>query len=713
MRRLSIVLAMALSLVFGMATFAFADEGAGDNYDATHGEYPVTKNSKYVAIGDLSLDSSVEFATYAELLAAAIEDYAAEQGLEFDAASVSDFQVLGGQSMLTADVLRMVQTPEWRAVIQGADLVTVGMGTEDLTTGLNEELVSILKKYVSQTKNYQPISQDWSSFGGAIDVEYVMQSLAQIEAVLAEQMGDPSLAAAFADILELYCYNFACFLVDCTSVVDGVRDANPDAQIVIVGLNNIFDGLAVDLNGTTVDLGAYCTMIVETADARYLAYIEGLEADNVTFVSVPHAGSDAVDVLNEALPTLMGGVPSKPAEYISFLTTMSGIYSLFTDETRVGEWLPNEAGHQYIYNQISEALTLTVPSAEPEPGDQPEEEPAFVKRLRGSLARDTAAAISGEAFQNGLVADAEGDKWVIVARDDDFRDAMSATGLAGALNAPIILTDRTGLSEVAKNEIERLGANRAYIVGGKGAMPGDFEGQLAAIGCIAEPRVSGSAAYDTSVKCAELIAMYNARDGYEDTTVIVAYGQNFQDALSMSSFAYAYRCPIFLQTFGAKAADRGLTAEAVALINDVYADAPIIVAGGKGAVSDESVAPIGFDETAGDVRLRGKDGFETSSNIADYMVSNNLLSPETMVVASGAQAPKGLDALAGAALAGQTKGVMLLVNGQTAFGSINTMAMDSFLEKHADEVKAAYVLGGGFVIPEASVIDPIKEALGI
>lgn len=714
MRRFTVALAVSLSLVFGMATFAFADEGAESNYDAMHGEYAVTENAKYVAIGDLSLDSSADFATYAELMAAAIERYATEQGIEFDAASLSDFQVLGGQSMVTADILEMVKTPEWRAVIQGADLVTVGMGTEDLTTRVNGELVTILKAYVSQNSNYVPISQDWSVFGSEIDVESVQRSLDAIEEVLVEQTGNRSLAAAFADILELYSYAFACYLVDCCDVVEGVRDANPDAQIVIVGLNNIFDGLVVDLNDTQIDLGSYCTQIVEISDARYLSYVNGLEGDNVTFVSVPNAGSDAVEVLTEALPALMGGVPSKPAEYIAFLTTMGEIYSLFSNEERVGEWLPNAAGHEYIYGQISEALTFMLPAEEPEPGtgdspgDLPEDEGVFVKRIWGNYARDTAAFISEETYSFG-----KSSNWIVIARDDDFRDAMSATGLAGALDAPILLTDRNGLSEVAKDEIERLGAQHAYIIGGKGAMPGDFEAELATIGCIAEPRVYGTASYDTSVKCAELIAEFNAADGYGDASIIVAYGQNFQDALSMSSYAYAYRCPIFLQTFGAKATDRGLTAEAVELIGNAYANAPIIVAGGKGAVSDASVAAVGFNEASGDIRLWGNDGYETSRNIADYMVSEGRLKPSTMVVASGAQAPKGLDALAGAALAGQSEGVMLLVNGQSSFGSVNTTALDAFLEKYAADVEAAYVLGGAYVMPEATVLDPIKETLGV
>ena len=53
--------------------------------------------------------------------------------------------------------------------------------------------------------------------------------------------------------------------------------------------------------------------------------------------------------------------------------------------------------------------------------------------LAGEASADTAAAIAKEAFPEGVSSG-----WVVIARDDDFADAMSATGLAGALDAPIL-----------------------------------------------------------------------------------------------------------------------------------------------------------------------------------------------------------------------------------------------------------------------------------
>ena len=105
-------------------------------------------------------------------------------------------------------------------------------------------------------------------------------------------------------------------------------------------------------------------------------------------------------------------------------------------------------------------------------------------RLAGESAADTSARIATEAFP-------EGSEWVVIARDDDFADAMSATGLAGVLNAPIVLTDRYSLSDAAARAVQTLGAKKAYIIGGTGAIPGDIEGSLATFGCQTQDAYSG------------------------------------------------------------------------------------------------------------------------------------------------------------------------------------------------------------------------------
>lgn len=62
--------------------------------------------------------------------------------------------------------------------------------------------------------------------------------------------------------------------------------------------------------------------------------------------------------------------------------------------------------------------------------------------------------------------------------------------------------------------------------------------------------------------------------------------------------------------------------------------------GGPGAAPRSSVEDVfGKDRVA---RIFGEDGYDTSNQIATYMVNNKLLSANTVCIASGAQRPRAL-----------------------------------------------------------------------
>ena len=354
-----------------------------------------------------------------------------------------------------------------------------------------------------------------------------------------------------------------------------------------------------------------------------------------------------------------------------------------------------------------------------------------IERLSGNEAQDTAKEIALKAFEqvgeDGKTTYEQTDN-VVVACNDDFADAMSATGLAGALNAPILLTERTQLSSAVSDVISTLGAKNVYIIGGVNAVKPDVEAALKALSGIKDvKRVAGYDYFDTSVKCAEEIKTVQEAAGKTPSSdVIVAYGQNFQDALSISSFAYKYELPIFLTTPGEGSADRGLTngyhtqatgdedtnLSAAAYIRTIIKDgSTIYVPGGKGAVADSNV--YGFGDKVTVTRFAGADdGYDTSNVVATKLTEkdasgNSKLNGETVIVACGAETPKGVDALAGAALAGKKEGVILLVNSKAYDDgnsgnkiSVKTLTGDSaFLLQNPDIAYKTYVLGGTGVLP--------------
>lgn len=365
---------------------------------------------------------------------------------------------------------------------------------------------------------------------------------------------------------------------------------------------------------------------------------------------------------------------------------------------------PDKAGSYVLTLQVSNAFDPENPASVIVRVDAVD---ATVATLAGDEAFQTSVAISQEAFSN------ESADCVVLVRDDDFADAMSATGLAGALNAPILLVNRdSGLSDEVKAEIARLGAKQAIIVGGKAAIPADLEGQLSDINVTTQGRVFGTEAADTSVACAKKIAEVT---GSQPAYAVVAMSDNFQDALSMSSFAYAHKAPIILETVGDDAAERSLPVGGLSVLNG--ASEQVFVAGGVKAISDESISGVNPDKVK---RLSGNDGYDTSNQIANYLVANGLLSAETVVVANGGEGAKGLDALSGAVIAGKNGGALILTNGNErddlgAYNDVTVQGNDSegtqaFLSAHAASVMKVYALGGEVVMPK-SMIDLVTSVV--
>lgn len=112
-----------------------------------------------------------------------------------------------------------------------------------------------------------------------------------------------------------------------------------------------------------------------------------------------------------------------------------------------GMWLSSADGQQYATDEIPSNVAAMYTA-------QLYTAPEKVQRIGGQDSASTAAQIAETAFSNGS-------KWVVIARDDHFADAMSATGLAGTLDAPIVLTSPHYNSAATADAIMKLGPTHA------------------------------------------------------------------------------------------------------------------------------------------------------------------------------------------------------------------------------------------------------------
>ncbi|MDA3936022.1 MAG: cell wall-binding repeat-containing protein [Actinomycetota bacterium] len=301
---------------------------------------------------------------------------------------------------------------------------------------------------------------------------------------------------------------------------------------------------------------------------------------------------------------------------------------------------------------------------------------------------------------------------VVLATGENYPDALSAASLAGAYECPILLTRRDALPASVKREIGRLGATQIVIVGGYGAVSQELE---ASLGAYSVRRISGRTRYSTSQAIAEEVMGIWGTDGagiWSDgggwsggpgwTTVFIARGDSFADALSVSPVAYATGIPVVLTESDA------LSPEAIDYITGQGCTEAIIL-GGTGAVSPAVQSTLdgllADNGGAASTRWYGSTRYTTAADIADEALLRGWATLSRVGLATGSNFP---DALAGGPAVGIGGGVLLMVDplASSAGGSVAA----EFLEARHAGVGRLEVLGGTSVISE-SVADDLNTTL--
>ena len=300
-------------------------------------------------------------------------------------------------------------------------------------------------------------------------------------------------------------------------------------------------------------------------------------------------------------------------------------------------------------------------------------EPAALRRLSGATRYDTMERIVGAGgWRSGGT--------VIVASGGNYPDALAASGLAGVLDAPIVLTDGNTLSVQASARLTSLAPSRIIVAGGRAAVSDGVVAALRGI-CPDVERVAGETRVDTSLE------LYRKGSGWGSTAILATSG-NFADALSVSSYAYAAKAPVFLVDPGT-----GLTRAQKAALGTF---GQVLVVGGENAVPSRHVAGL-----PGVTRLSGATRYETSERIAEWTTGHGL-GMDGVVYATGANFP---DALAAGPLAGRAGAVPLLV------AAAHSPAV-SFSADYRGKVDRAYVVGGENAVSRATA-DAIADGLGL
>lgn len=300
------------------------------------------------------------------------------------------------------------------------------------------------------------------------------------------------------------------------------------------------------------------------------------------------------------------------------------------------------------------------------------------QRIAGVNRITTAIGISKDTFASA--------ETVIIATALNFPDALAAAPLAHAYGGPILLVPTTGLPADVKTEIARLGAKNAIIVGGTPAVSAAVERDLKGLK-LSVKRVYGADRYATAAAIANELKTARKVGGFD--RVYVATGESFPDALSVGGIAAADGAPILLVKKGSLPVP---TAQAI----KSFSVKKTVVLGGASAVSEGVKRQL-----PNAMRLEGPNRFATGVAIAEYGISEHIVSGSGVYVSTGLNYP---DALAVGPASARTKRLTILVSSSGPLPA----PVASFVTAHAGSITSIKIVGGTTAVTDG-VAQSIKQ----
>lgn len=316
-----------------------------------------------------------------------------------------------------------------------------------------------------------------------------------------------------------------------------------------------------------------------------------------------------------------------------------------------------------------------------------------VTRIQGSDRYATAASIARKGWDPSANGSWPGVTHVIIANGETGREAdpLSAAGLAGAYNAPVLLTQRTRLPSSTRSVIAQIAAKRkaqgttlkVHLIGGTTSVPDARWNEIKAIPGVSasRDRLGGADRYQTSALIAKRVVSVRGKAAIPGVLIVAADNPAaYYDALAVSPAAYAAAMPMLAVKKGS------VPVSISSVLNGALA--------GKRRYAASSSTYIGTGGLAGGTRLTtSSNRYTAATQIASNAVAKGWLSPQDTGLA--AKLP---DALTGGAFLGKRGGVLLFTDSSSAMQA----APRSWITARASRVLDGWVLGGTVSVPSGA-----------
>ena len=283
---------------------------------------------------------------------------------------------------------------------------------------------------------------------------------------------------------------------------------------------------------------------------------------------------------------------NKNLKILSFILTMVFMFSIALNtvsKAAVNKANLSEAKAEKNFENITTEFEQIFSDA------QNGKETLNVFRIAGNNRYQTSARLSN-------IFSSETTNTVIITSGENFPDALTATAFAGAYSAPILLTEKSQLSEDVINRIQEIKPGFAFIIGGEASVSSNVENKLDEMG-LSVARIAGDDRYKTANEIAS--AMIDKKGA---PFVFVVNGRNFADALSISAVAYREKAIILLSD------GNSLPGDQLDILEGMH---DVVIVGGEAAVS-KNLENFLKSEGNNVLRISGNDRFETAFNFATF-----------------------------------------------------------------------------------------------
>jgi predicted outer membrane repeat protein len=302
-----------------------------------------------------------------------------------------------------------------------------------------------------------------------------------------------------------------------------------------------------------------------------------------------------------------------------------------------------------------------------------------VARIAGPSRVETAVALSRAAFRRA--------PWALLARADDFADALAGAPLAYARGGPMLLTPSDTLDVTVAGELQRLGVGGVTILGGRGAISGGVEDELRRLGIADVRRISGGDRFATA---AQIAGALGGGDPYLALGAHPDPARAWPDAVGVAALAAVEGRPLLLT------APDVLPPATADLLRQSGARRATLV-GGPAAISPDVAGRVeGLGVTV--ERLKGTSRYGTSAEVASRALARGGAEGHAWLV-SGANWP---DALASAPAVAAAGGVTLLVPPE---GIRRSPDSGAWLDRERSHLHRLVLVGGRAALSDAVETD--------